>query len=163
MNKALMLSAAAVLAGTGAASAGTYSFQFGSSYCDGGTVYTGYGAGNLEVWTHTNSNCNGGTSMGGGALARSAAWTGKQYNDSDNNLAKNYGTYEYSFSYVLPKKIGSAKPWALFCYYDFATFHSAFECNSGILINVARGVRKPVGHSHISTVSKVLAALRNRG
>lgn len=163
-----MLSAVAVLAGTGAASAGTHSFGFatvgGFSYCDGGTAYTGYDSGNLETWVHTNNNCYGASSTGGGVLAGNKnVFSIKSSNNSDNLEAKNYGSYDFSFTFALPKKLKNGEPWELFCDENFSSFHSAFECNSGVLRNATAGAHKVATHSHTSTVSKVLAAMKNRG
>ena len=80
MNKYLMLTAAAVLAGTASANARTYSFTFGTAnggvYCDGGTVYTGRDrgiySGAVWSWQHTNNNCAGGVSNGQGILGKTA-------------------------------------------------------------------------------------------
>jgi hypothetical protein len=159
MNKYLMLSSAALLAGTVAANAsGSWSFQwgtaYGGSYCDGGLVYTGAdggaNSGAVRVWTHENNNCGGGTSEGLGVLGKTPG-LGKVSMMSDNFESKNYGCNYLQIAYTLPKKIKNGAPWTLWIGESGFT---AFEANRGVLINVHAG-RYIKGHGTTSTLSLV--------
>jgi hypothetical protein len=136
MNKYLMLSAAAVLATTGA-SAGTFqhSFTFGTSgggaYCDGGSVYTS--GSTVWSWQHTNNNCASGVSYGQGHLSKNGT-LGKAADMSDNYFGKNYGIFSEYLNYTLPKKLANGKPWTLWVGINGTT---SFEGNAGVLTNVA--------------------------
>src|ERR1041385_6682933 len=112
MNKYLMMSAAAVLAGTAntAANAGAHSFTFGTayggSYCDGGTVYNE--SGSIVWWKHTNDDCAGGVSYGVGVVIKSPACTypptGVEFKClilSDNYFCQNDGLCSWGISYAL--------------------------------------------------------------
>jgi hypothetical protein len=96
MNKYLLMSAAAVIAGTTTAGAGTYCFNFASansgSYCDSGMIFTGVDggafSGALRAWTHENNNCGGGASEGYGILGKTNG-LGKVSFMSDDFYAKN--------------------------------------------------------------------------
>jgi len=133
MNKYLMMSAAAVLASTGA-NAGTHSFQFGTagggSYCDGGTAVTG---GGIAAWQHTNNNCASGVSTGQGLLGKMVALGSKGYDMSDNY----YGSAKsIALNYTLPKKIKNGGQWTLWVEFSGV---SSFLGNSGVLINTTPG------------------------
>jgi hypothetical protein len=153
MNKYLLMSAAAVLASTGAATAGTHSFTFGTtyggSYCDGGTATTGL-SGGADAWIHTNNNCASGTSQGAGVLGKTSI--GKIYANSDNYLAKNDGIYNEYLSYTLPKRIKSGKQWTLWI---GLSGYTNFEGNSGVLNNVTAGAHGIKSHGTTSTAAKV--------
>lgn len=155
MNKYLLMSAAAVLASTGAATAGTHSFTFatasGTAYCDGGTATTGLSSGVADAWKHTNNNCASGTSMGGGLLGK-VHGLGKVYDNSDNFEAKNYGVYTEQLAYVLPKKIKTDGKWSLWVSLSGT---SNFEGNSGELINVTAGAHGIKSHGTTSTTAMV--------
>jgi hypothetical protein len=138
MNKILLLSAAAVLAGTAGAHATTsqYSFQFGTSgggsYCDGGIVNE-YGI--FWSWQHTNNDCYGGTSYGLGLLGKVKGY-GKIAVMSDNV----FGNSDFVISVGLPAKIKDGNTWYMFCAFSGT---SSFECNSGPLINVNKLAKTP--------------------
>jgi hypothetical protein len=166
MNKYLMLTAAAVLAGTAGASAGGTCFQFtfgtagGGSYCDGGNVYTGVDnraySGVLRAWRHTNNNCNGGQSSGYGILGKLTG-LGKVSFMSDNIEAQNYGNYSTSLNYTLPKKIKNGQPWGLWIGLNGTTL---FYGNSGVLVNASKCQNGPMSHGSKSTVEGVKAVIQ---
>jgi hypothetical protein len=143
MNKYLMLTAAAVLAGTASANAGTHSFTFatagGTPYCDGGTVYTGRDggiySGAVWSWQHTNNNCASGVSTGQGILGKTTGF-GKVADMSDNFEAQNYGIYSEVLNYTLPKKLKPGQPWTSWIELGGST---SFEGNSGVLANPMPG------------------------
>lgn len=147
------MSAAAVLASTGAATAGTHSFVF-SGYCDGGTVTTGL-ANQADAWIHTNNNCASGTSQGSGVLGKIKA-LGKAYMNSDNYLAKNDGIYTEYLSYSLPKKIANGGQWTVWLGFSGV---SNFESNSGTLGSVTAGAHGVKSHGTVSTAAKVGALI----
>jgi hypothetical protein len=157
MNKYLMMSAAAALVST-AAQAGTavHSWTFGSagggSYCDGGTLYTN--GSSIWAWRHTNNNCASGVSSGNGRVGKQgAAFKGADM--SDNLIAKNYLSYFETINFLLPKKIKQGKEWEL----DVAfTGTTAFEGNSGPLLNVTPGAHGLTSHGKTST-TKALRTL----
>jgi hypothetical protein len=161
MNKYLMLSAAAVLAGTAGANAGTHSFTFatagGTAYCDGGTVATGVDGGALgggvRAWVHSNNNCASGTSQGLGLLGKINT-LGKTAVMSDTLEGKNYGSFTEQLSFTLPKKIHSGAAWTLWIGLSGFT---AFEGNSGELINTT-----PARKGAVSTASVVKGLIQAR-
>ena len=114
MNKYLMMSAAAVLASTGANTATAASFTFatagGTSYCDGGQT-TANGA-PASSWRHTNANCASAVTFGQGLLGKTAG-LGKISNMSDTYFGQLYGIFSEYLSYTLPKKIANGKQWTL--------------------------------------------------
>jgi hypothetical protein len=168
MNKYLMLSAAAVLASTGANASGVHSFQFGTayggSYCDGGTAYTGVdggaNSGAVRAWIHTNNNCASGTSQGIGLLGKIAG-LGKTSVMSDTLYGKNYADFTVQLSFALPKKFKAGQPWTLWVGFSGTT---NFEGNHGPLINVSPGRHMVKGHSTKSTTAlvKQLIAARSK-
>ena len=162
MNKYLMMSAAAVLASTaGANASGTpHSFVFatagGSSYCDGGTVYTGVDggafSGTVRAWQHTNNNCSGGVSTGQGLLGKALA-IGKASDMSDNY----FGNYKsIALNYTLPKKIKNGQPWTLWVEFSGTT---SFEGNSGVLVNTNPGHKG--AKSTVANLKTLITAHRN--
>lgn len=155
MNKYLLMSAAAVLASTGAATAGTHSFTFatasGTAYCDGGTATTGLATAGAEAWKHTNNNCASGTSQGGAVLGKLSG-LGKVYLNSDNFEAKNYGVFTEQLAYSLPHKIRNDGKWTLWISLSGV---SNFEGNSGELINVTAGAHGIKSHGTASTAAMV--------
>jgi hypothetical protein len=165
MNKYLMLSAAALLAGTATAGAGTYCFNFGTanggSYCDGGVLYTGVDSGiyhkAVRSWRHVNNNCAGASSNGMGILAKTKG-LGDASAMSDNGFAQNYGIFSEQLIYTFPKKIKNGRPITIWIEFNGT---SSFEANSGTL----QGVTKckagdvPVGHGRTSTLAGVKALL----
>lgn len=164
MNKYLLLSAAAVFAGTTAAGAGTYCFAFGTgggSYCDGGRVTTGVDGGDLNgavrAWVHTNANCSGGTSQGYGFLSK-VPGLGKVSNMSDTFYAKYYGNFSTAVSYTLPKSFNpfGSKYWSLWIGMNGVTF---FEALSGVLIRNGKCQNPAASHSRKSTLDAVKALL----
>lgn len=136
MNRYLLMSAAAVLASTGAANAGVHSFTFGTSggspYCDGGTITTGFASGPLAAWVHTNDNCASGTSQGAGYLLR-VKGLGKVWLMSDNYLAKNDSVYTEYLEYTFNKPLTA---WTLWIGFSGIT---NFEGNSGEMLDVTAG------------------------
>ena len=84
MNRYLMMSAAALLAGTVSANAGQQEFTFGTAgggaYCDGGT---GYWAKHTYWWIHTNADCAGAVYIGGPGLEGKTTGIGKNINMFD--------------------------------------------------------------------------------
>lgn len=166
MSKYLLMSAAAVLASTGTATAGAYSFAFGTSgghsYCDGGTIYTDLGSSNdAAAWKHTNNNCASGTSQGGGLLEK-VKGLGWVWILSDNFEAKNYGVYTEETSYTLPKRIKTSGAWTLWISLSGT---SNFEGNSGKLNKVTAGAHGIESHGTTSTLARVnqlIASLRRK-
>jgi hypothetical protein len=147
-----MLSAAAVLASSASAYAGTHTFVF-SGYCDGGTVVTAIGGNKaVRAWTHTNNNCASGTSEGQGLLGK-VKGLGSASEMSDTFFAKNYGIYSEQIAYTLPKKIANGATWTLWIGLDGV---SSFEGNSGTLGSVNAHV---VGHGTKSTAASVKALI----
>ncbi|HTK79697.1 MAG TPA: hypothetical protein VL286_04590 [Rhizomicrobium sp.] len=156
MNKYLMMSAAAVLAGTAGTAANaannfTFGTAYGGAYCDGGTVLQHT---SIWSWAHTNNNCYGGTSYGIGVLGKSAAVvyppTGLGFKSavmSDVYFCQNDGLCSWAISYALPKKIANGNPWVLFIKFSGT---SAFLGNYGTLTSVS-------GHNNAktSTISKL--------
>jgi hypothetical protein len=169
MNKYLMLTAAAVLATTASASAGScFSFTMatfdGGAYCDGGRISTGVDGGALSgavrAWVHTNNNCNSGTSQGQGLLAKIAG-LGKSSVMSDTYFAKNYGIYSEQLSFALPKTIKNGQLWTLWVGMNGTT---SFEVNTGVLLNVGKCQNGPKSHgtkSTVDVVKEIIAAHRN--
>jgi hypothetical protein len=152
MNKYLLMSAAALLAGTGAANAGTYSFTF-SGFCDGGTINTNLPA---AAWIHTNVNCASGTSQGAGLFGAGhfgkAKTLSKLYVLSDNYLAKDQGNYSESVEYLFNKRLTKWELWIC----------SASTCTEeahGRLTSVAPGAHRTTGSGTTSTVAKVAGLL----
>jgi len=155
MNKYLMMSAAAVLASTGA-NAGTHSFTFGTagggSYCDGGTANTGGGVG---AWQHTNNNCASGLSTGQGLLGKMVALGSKGYDMSDNYFGS---AKSIALNYTLPKKIQNGGKWTLWIEFSGV---SSFLGNSGVLVNVTPGKHGITSKAKTSTITKVQALVRS--
>jgi hypothetical protein len=155
MNKYLMLSAAAVFAATGA-NAGTFqhSFQFGTSggtsYCDGGSVYTS--GSSVWAWQHTNADCAGATTEGQGLLGKLNA-TGKSADMSDTYLGQLYGIFSEQLGYVLPKKLANGKPWELYIGLNGTT---SFLGNSGVLVNV-NGAQHKGGKSTAAGLKQLIS------
>lgn len=151
MNKYLLMSAAALLAGTGAANAGTHSFVFGSqgggSFCDGGTVVTGLSGGISDAWKHTNTNCSSGTSQGGGLFGK-VEGLGRVFELSDNYEAKS-GIYNVVTYYTLNKRLTM---WTMWTCYSATT---CIENNNGPLKHVTAGADAAKGNSTTSTAAKV--------
>jgi hypothetical protein len=164
MNRYLLMSAAALLASTGAAGAATHSFTFGTtnggSYCDGGTITTGLGNGYLATWIHTNNNCASGTSQGTGFLIR-VKGLGEVWWMSDNYLAKNDGIYNEYLSYAFQKKIKNGSKWSVWI---GLSGYTNFEANSGLLANVTAGAHRVKSRGTASTAASVakLIAARHR-
>lgn len=164
MNRYLLMSAAAVLAGTGTANAGVHSFTFatsgGTGYCDGGTITTNIANSVGAAWIHTNNNCASGTSQGAGLLGKIKG-LGKVWVMSDNFEGKNYGVFAEYFTYTFSKKIRTGAQWTLWIGISGT---SSFEANSGELINVtagARGIKSHATTSTAATVSQLIAAHRH--
>jgi len=165
MNKYLMMSAAAVLAGTASTAANaSHSFTFGTayggSYCDGGTVLQQT---SIWSWAHTNNNCAGGTSYGIGVLGKAAAVvypptaTGfKAAVMSDVYFCQNDGLCSWAISYALPKKIKTGQPWVLFIKFSGT---SAFLGNYGLLTNASPGHKSKV--STVTKMKELIAVHRN--
>jgi hypothetical protein len=164
MNKYLLMSAAAVLASTGAANAGTYTFTFGTagggSYCDGGQVTTGVGGGQADAWIHENANCASATSQGAGLLGKNKNLSPvKFWGNSDNYLAKLDGIYNEQLAYNLDSKIKTGAAWTLWI--GLSGFTN-FEGNSGVLNNVSKGGAHFVkSHSKVSTAAKVAQLVKS--
>lgn len=158
MNRYLLLSAAALLAGTtaGSANAGTHTFTFGTSnggsYCDGGKVVTGTG-GDKAVWswTHTNNNCASGTSEGQGLAGKS----GKK---SIATMSDTYDTKQHittqSVSYVLPQKLKPGGHWEMWIEVGGV---SSYEGGHGVLI---MGAHQTSGQSTLAAVTKFIRQSR---
>ena len=168
MNKYLMLSAAAVIAGTVAADARTYCFHFatfdGGDYCDGGRISTGVDGGALSgaarAWSHLNNNCASGVSQGYGLLAKTSG-IGEVSVMSDDYFARNYGNFSSALSFILPKKIKDNQLWSVWVGMDGVTF---FEVNSGSLVSVGNCQNPAVNHGRKSTldgVREIIEAHRN--
>lgn len=158
MNKYLMLTATALLAAPNA-NAGTllYSFQFGmasgGSYCDGGTVYSN----GLPVmsWQHTNNNCSGGVSYGTGSAAKFPGLKGKYALMSDSFFGQEYGIFSEYLSVLLPEKLKNGKGiWETWIGLNGTT---AFEVNSGPLIEVAAAGHKKSGKSITAGLKELIA------
>ncbi|MGH6888562.1 MAG: hypothetical protein ACREHF_05120 [Rhizomicrobium sp.] len=162
MNKYLLMSAAAVLASTGAATAGTHSWTFGTagggSYCDGGTATTGLSSGVADAWIHTNDECASLTSQGAGLLGK-VKGLGKVYGNSDNYLAKFDSIYTEQLEYTLPHKIKQGGQWTLWI---GLSGYTSFEGNSGVLNNVTPGAHGIKSHGTTSTAAKVKQLIANR-
>jgi hypothetical protein len=158
MNKYLMLSAAGILAATNA-NAGTvlYSFQFGTAsggaYCDGGTVYSN----GLPVmsWQHTNNDCAGGMSEGVGTATKFPGLKGKYALMSDSIFAQEYGIFSEYISVLLPEKLKKGKGiWETWIGLNGTT---AFEANTGPLIEVDAAARKKSGKSVTTGLKELIA------
>lgn len=159
MNKYLLLSAAAVMAGTAGAQAGTpvHSWTFASSggtpYCDGGTLYTN--GSSIWAWQHTNNNCASGVSNGTGRNGKQGAF-GKGADMSDNLYAVNYGYSSIAINFLLPAKFSGKKAnWALDVEFSGTT---AFQGNSGILVNVTPGHKNGSHKSTVTALKTLIAA-----
>jgi hypothetical protein len=168
MNKYLLMSATAVIAGTTTAGAGTYCFNFenanGGSCCDSGMIVTGVDggafSGALRAWIHANNNCAGGTSEGYGILGKTNG-PGKVSFMSDDIYAKNYNDYTTAAGWTLPRKIKNGQPWSVWVGFSGATL---FEAGSGWLVGVSKCKNHPLSHGTKSTVELVrtlVAAHRN--
>ena len=156
MNKYLMMSAAAVLATTAGANAGTllHSFTFGTpsggSYCDGGSVYSS-GA-SIWAWQHTNNNCAGGVSTGQGLVGKLTA-LGYAAGDMSDNY---YGNYKsIALNYTIPAKL--KKGWTGWIEFSGTT---SFEFNSGGFKNVTPGHK---GSKSTTAALKTLIAAHRAG
>jgi hypothetical protein len=154
VNKYLMLSAAALLAGTTGTEAGTaaHSFQFasasGGSYCDGGTVYTN--GSSIWSWQHTNNDCAGGVGSGNGRLGKQGE-SFKGADMSDNSFAENYHSYAEVINYLLPKKFKDRSRWEMDCSFSGTT---AFQCGGGRLI-IDGAPHLKAGRSTTSALTKL--------
>jgi hypothetical protein len=166
MNKYLLMSTAAVIAGTTTAGAGTYCFNFGinGDYCDSAMIFTGVDggafSGALRAWIHENNNCAGGTSEGYGILGKTNG-LGKVSFMSDDFYAKNYHNFTTAVSWTLPRKIKNGQPWTLWIGFSGTTL---FEASSGVLTGVSKCKNHPLSHGTKSTVAlvrKLIAAHRN--
>src|ERR1051326_6877044 len=165
MNKYLMMSAAAVLAGAASSAANAAnSFTFGTvnggSYCDGGT---GLQKTSIWTWAHTNNNCAGGTSYGLGVLGKAVACkyppTGAEFKCavmSDPYFCQNDGLCSWSISYALPKKIKAGQPWVLIIKFSGT---SAFLCGYGLLVNATPNDQAKNGT--VTKLRELIAAHRN--
>ena len=160
MNKYLLMSAAALLAGSGAAHAKTYSFMFASIYgeigCQVGIITTGLAGGNAAAWIDTNNDCGGDTSQGAGLL-ENVKGLGKVWVLSDNYFAKNLGLYNTYVSWTLQKPIANGSAWTVWIGFSGI---SNFEENYGTLANVKKGAHPAKPHGRTSTVAKVTALRR---
>jgi len=169
MNKYLVMSAAAFLAGTASttANARTHSFMFttvyGNAYCDGGTVYETGTISSLWTWAHTNNNCAGGVSYGVGVRGKSPACTypptGAEFLCavmSDTYFCQNLGLCSWAISYALPKKIKTGQPWLLFIKFSGT---SSFLGKYGVLLNATPNHKGK--NSTLSKLKELIALHRN--
>jgi hypothetical protein len=167
MNKYLMLSAAAVLAGTACAAAKTYCYTLGfgtaggGSYCDSGMISWNTSTafhGAVRSWKHLNNNCAGATSDGFGILGKTKG-LGDYVTVSDDFYAKNYGIYSEQLAYSLPAKIKDGAKFLMWIAID----GSAFVANTGTLENVGTCQDgRAIGHGRTSTVAGVKALIAAR-
>ena len=158
MNKYLMLSAAADLASSASAYAGTHTFVF-SGFCDGGTVVTAIGGNKaVRAWTHTNNNCASGTSEGQGLLGKIKGLHKALSPMSDTFEGKNYGVFSEQLSYTLPAKIANGGVWTLWIGIDGVT---SIEATSGTLGSVDGTVLNK-GKTSTASAVKQLIAQRNQ-
>jgi hypothetical protein len=162
MNKYLMLSAMALLAGTTCAAAKDFCYEFGfDGYCDGGMISWNTSTafhGAVRSWRHLNNNCASGTSEGFGILGKTKG-LGDYVTVSDDFYAKNYGIYSEQIAYSLPAKIKDGAKFYLWLSLDGSTFLG----NSGTLENVEKcQVGRTFGHGRRSTLDGVKAILEAR-
>jgi hypothetical protein len=160
MNKYLMLSAAAVLASSASAYAGSHTFVFGTasggSYCDGGTVVTAIGGNKaVRAWKHTNNNCASGTSEGQGLVGKIKGLK-KASDMSDTFEGKNYGVFSEQLSYTLPGAIKTGGTWTLWIGLNGTT---SIEGTSGVLNQVNA---RSMGKGKTSSASVVKALIQQR-
>ena len=159
-----MISAAALLAGSASAQAGTHSFEFGTANgggsCSGFTVTTGLGGGidHNGVWAIVYNSCNGGTNFGQGLVESGVRGLGSVADMSDTIMGKNYGIFSEQIGFVLPKKLKAGQPWSLWIGLDGIT---SFEANGGVLVNDGAG-RHGGGKSVLDAVRKLIPARRNQ-
>jgi hypothetical protein len=150
MNKYLMLSAAAVLAGTVEANADSVGFQFGTiggaPLCDTGTVTAN---GVVWAWQHGFLDCGGGVSNGQGLLSK-VEGVGKGAMMSDNHTA-NYTSV--GISYWLPRKLKNGSVWSLWVEFSGTT---SFKYESGVIIRSGAAARRGAQ----DTLSRVRALVR---
>jgi hypothetical protein len=142
MNKYLMLTAAALLANSSNAQAGTHSFAFGTSgggFCTSFTVTTGLDGGfdKNGVWAIVYNSCGSGIYYGQGLVA-DVKGMGEVADMSDTIAGGNYGNFSEQINFVLPKKLKAGKPWSLWIGLDGI---SSFEANSGVLVNTGAAHR----------------------
>lgn len=158
MNRYLLLSAAAVLAGTTQANATSFTFASsgGASYCDSGAVTTGLSGGVAWAWTHINPNCAGGTSQGAGLVAKNKAVARQGFALLSDNYEGEKGVYNEATSYQFPKKLKNGAKWRLWIEMSGSTM---FEQTCGILKNVTPGRNAPAGNGNTSTLSAVQALI----
>ncbi|HWA04053.1 MAG TPA: hypothetical protein VG819_11070 [Rhizomicrobium sp.] len=152
MNRYLVLSAAALLAGISPAQAGGGGFRFGTiggaPLCDTGEVFAN---GIAWAWQHAFLDCGGGVSNGQGLLAR-VEGIGKGALMSDNHT-ENYTSV--GISYWLPKKLKDGNIWSLWVELSGTT---SFKYESGVILT--GGARAPAGAK--DTLEKVRALIRAR-
>jgi hypothetical protein len=160
VNKYLMLTAAALLATSAGARAGTHSFAFGTSggnYCTSFTVTTGLDGGldHNGVWAIVYDSCNGGPNNYGQGLVADVKGMGQVADMSDTVFGQNYGIFSEQISFVLPKKLKAGKPWSLWVGFDGV---SSYEADSGVLVNPGEAAR-----SSKSTLDAVRQLINARG
>lgn len=162
MNKYLMITAAALLAGGTGAHAGTHSFVFGTanggSTCTSFTVTTGLDGGidHNGAWAIVYHSCNGGSNFGQGLVEYGVKHLGDVADMSDTILGQAYGVYSQQLSVALPRKLKAGKPWSLWLGIDGI---SSFEMNSGVLLNDGAG-RHGGRKSVLDAVRQLLPARR---
>jgi hypothetical protein len=149
-NKYLLMSAAALLASTAAASAGERQFQFGSvfggSYCDG---ETGYWSGANYQWVHTNADCAGATGIGNPGIEGKTPTLGKVVDMTDTYTMQNPG----ACSYVFPSKFRLGGKWSFVCNNLDGT---KFKLKGGVLASPNANAGDAT-KSSLSTVKAMLA------
>jgi len=156
MNKYLMLSAAALLAGTAAAQGyETQKFSFGTaggnSYCDGGE---GVWSGNLYTWNHLNADCAGYSYWGGPGIAGKTRGIGKNVVLFDN-VPQYSGSYLCSIDFPPKFKIGGT--FTLWC----VNGSVPFEAGSGVLLPFQGEARKGAKSTR-SLLGTLIAEHRSR-
>jgi hypothetical protein len=162
MNRYLMLTAAALLAGTASAGADCYTFTFastgGASFCDGGMIGWSSGGSAQRSWRHINNNCAGASSEGFGLLGKTKGF-GDFSTMSDDVDARN-NVFSQQVAYSLPKNIKNGQPFVSWVEVGGTT---AFETGNGILVNVAACTdRASVSHGRTSTLAGVTAIMAAR-
>ena len=76
---------------------------------------------------------------------------------SDDGFARNYGTFNTSVAFMLPKKIKNGQPWALWLGFNGS---SIFEANSGVLTDVTKCQNGAMSHGRKSTVASMMEMIR---
>ena len=143
-----MMTAAALLATSGAAQAASFTFGTanGGSYCDGGSIVTHIGGVAAAAWIHSldggngkksswGGKCQSGETMGQGLLEKVKGLGGVSVM-SDDLYGFEEGIFSKQLQYALPKKIKSGQPWTMWIGMNGT---SSFEANSGVLVNVQEG------------------------